>query len=130
VEFKSSHSTAIDSRAKPAHPAKPASSNPGTLVVAAVATTAVWGSVSLLVCVGLFHKVWGENATTAYAVVQYIAYIALVLAATSQVLLVVRGTMIERIAAVLLALALFHFYYDIASGIVSVVWLTIARIIA
>lgn len=107
-----------------------ASSSPGTLVVSAVSTTAVWGGVSLLVCVGLFDKVWGENANTAYAVVNYLLYIALVLAATSQVLLVVRGTIFERLAAVLLALALFPFYYRIAGGIMSATWLTIARIIA
>jgi hypothetical protein len=110
--------------------ANPIISNLGTLVVAAVATTAVWGGVSLLVCVGLFDKVWGENATTAYAVVEYIAYVALVLAAVSQCLLVVRGSMIERIVAALLALALFPFYCRIAGEILSAVWLTIARTIA
>jgi hypothetical protein len=127
VELKSSHSMPIGSQAKLANPVI---SNPGTLVVAAVATTAVWGGVSLLVCVGLFDKVWGENATTAYVVVEYIAYIALVLAAVSQCLLVVRGTMNERIAAVLLALALFPFYYPEAVRMVSAVWLAIAQIIA
>jgi hypothetical protein len=127
VELKSSHSMPIRSQAKPANPA---SSNPGTLVVTVISTTAVWGGVSLLVCVGLFDNVWGENATTAYAVVEYIVYIALVLAAMSQVLLVVRGTMIERIAAALLALALLPFYCRIAGEFLSDFWLTIARIIA